>query len=214
MPPTRSALTPAALRLARRATQGHIPRFGCMMHKKLPPSLKLVLDFAPLAVFFVAYKLGGVMAATVALMVVTTISTGIIYVVERTIALAPLITGGVVMVMGGLTIALHDPEFIKLKPTIVNLIFAAILLGGVFIGKRGPLKYVLDVAFQLTDAGWIILSRRWGFFFAFLAALNEVIWRNFSDDFWVNFKVFGMFTLTIAFAISQFKLVERYKSES
>ena len=166
----------------------------------------------PLAVFFIAYKMGGVMAATVALMVATSISMGVIYGVERKIALAPLITGGVVMIMGGLTIALKDPAFIKIKPTIVNLSFAAILLGGVFIGKRGLLKYVLDVAFHLTDEGWRILSRRWGFFFVFLAGLNECIWRNFSEDFWVNFKVFGMFTLTIAFAVSQFKLVERYKA--
>lgn len=181
------------------------------MPRKLPPSLKLLLDFAPLGVFFIAYKLGGLMAATVAIMVVTALSTGVIYAVERKLALAPLITGAVVMVMGALTIALKDDHFIKLKPTIVNLLFAAILLGGVFIGKRGILKYVLDVAFQLTDAGWLILSRRWGFFFLFLAGLNEFIWRNFSESFWVNFKVFGMFTLTIAFAVSQFRLVEKYK---
>ena len=184
------------------------------MSRKLPANAKLALDFAPLAVFFVAYKLGGVMAATVALMVATSISTGVIYAVERKIALAPLITGGVVMVMGGLTIALKDPAFIKIKPTIVNLTFAAILLGGVFIGKRGLLKYVLDVAFQLTDEGWRILSKRWGFFFVFLAILNECIWRNFSEDFWVNFKVFGMFTLTIVFAVSQVKVLEKYKAEA
>lgn len=182
------------------------------MSKKLPPGLKLILDFAPLGVFFVAYKLGGVMPATLSLMVMTALSIAVIYAVERTLALAPLITGGVVMVMGGLTIALHDPAFIKLKPTIVNLSFAAILLGGVFIGERGLLKYVLDVAFHLTEEGWRILSRRWGFFFLFLAGLNECIWRNFSENFWVNFKVFGMFTLTIAFAVSQMKLVEKYKT--
>lgn len=182
------------------------------MSEKLPPNLKLVLDFAPLAVFFIAYKLEGVMAATVALMVATALSMAIIYLKERTIALAPLITGGVVMVMGVLTVVLKDEQFIKIKPTIVNLLFASILLGGVVIGKRGLLKYVLDVAFQLTEEGWRVLSARWGFFFLFLAGLNEFIWRSFSTDFWVNFKVFGMFTLTIAFAISQLKLVERYKA--
>lgn len=181
------------------------------MNRKLPANVKLLLDFAPLAVFFVAFKLGGVMAATMALMVATSISIGVIYAVERKLALAPLISGGVVLVMGGLSLALKDEQFIKLKPTLVNLAFAAILLGGVVIGKRGLLKYVLDVAFSLTDEGWLILSRRWGFFFLFLAALNEVIWRNFPTDFWVNFKVFGMFTLTIAFAVSQFRLVEKYK---
>jgi intracellular septation protein len=181
------------------------------MPKKLSPTVKLLCDFAPLAVFFVAYKLGGVMTATVALMVATSISIALVYAVERKIALAPLISGGLVMVMGGLSVALNDEQFIKIKPTLVNLLFAAVLLGGVVIAKRGLLKYVLDVAFQLTDAGWLVLSKRWGFFFVFLAVLNEVIWRNFSTEFWVNFKVFGMFTLTIAFAISQFKLVEKYK---
>jgi intracellular septation protein len=182
------------------------------MPGKLHPTVKLTLDFAPLVVFFVAYKLGGVMAATIALMVATTLSVGIIYGVERKIALAPLISGGLVLVMGVLTVALNDEHFIKIKPTLVNLLFAAILLGGVYIGKRGLLKHVLDVAFQLTPEGWLVLSRRWGFFFVFLAGLNECIWRSFSTDFWVNFKVFGMFTLTIAFAVSQFKLVERYKA--
>lgn len=182
------------------------------MSNKLHPSLKLALDFAPLAVFFAAYKFGDVMLATLALMVATCLSMGIIYLKERTLALAPLISGGVVMVMGGLSVLLQDEHFIKIKPTIVNLAFAAILLGGVVFAKRGLLKHVLDVAFQLTDEGWRVLSRRWGLFFLFLAGLNECIWRNFSTDFWVNFKVFGMFTLTIAFAISQMKLVERYKA--
>jgi intracellular septation protein len=182
------------------------------MSNKLHPTAKLILDFAPLAVFFVAFKLGGVMAATVALMLATALSIGVIYMKERQLALAPLITGGVVMVMGGLSVALHNEQFIKMKPTVVNLLFAAILLGGAFISKRGLLKYVLDMAFQLSEQGWLVLSRRWGFFFVFLAGLNEVIWRNFSTEFWVSFKVFGMFTLTIAFAISQLKLVERYKA--
>ncbi len=181
------------------------------MPRKLPPNLKLLLDFAPLGVFFVGYKLGGLMAATVAIMVATSLSVAITYAVERTLALAPLISGGLVLVMGLLTVVLDDPLFIKIKPTLVNLLFAAVLLIGVYGFRRGLLKYVLDIAFQLTDEGWRILSRRWGFFFVFLACLNEFIWRNFSEEFWVNFKVFGMMTLTIAFAISQFRLVEKYK---
>ncbi len=181
---------------------------------KLPAAVKLAMDFAPLAVFFIAFKLGDVMAATIALMVATTISVAVTYAVERKIALAPLISGGLVLVMGLLTVALNDEEFIKIKPTLVNLLFASILLGGVFIYKRGLLKHILDVAFSLTDEGWQLLSKRWGYFFVFLAGLNEFIWRSFSTDFWVNFKVFGMFTLTILFAISQFRLVERYSDQS
>ncbi|MFZ4541234.1 MAG: septation protein A [Rickettsiales bacterium] len=182
------------------------------MTAKLHPNLKLALDFAPLAVFFIVFKLSGVMAATIALMVATCISISIIYVKERKLALAPLISGGVVMVMGGLSIALNDEHFIKIKPTIVNLCFSAILLGGVVFYRKGLLKHVLDVAFSLTEQGWLVLSRRWGFFFLFLACLNEGIWRSFSTEFWVNFKVFGMFTLTIAFAVSQLSLVDKYQA--
>ncbi len=182
------------------------------MSTKLPPTIKLALDFAPLVVFFFAYKFGGVMAATLSLMVSTSVSIAIIYIVERSVALAPLISGAFIMVMGGLSVAFNDEQFIKVKPTLVNLLFATILLGGVMVYKRGLLKHILNVAFQLTEEGWRVLSVRWGFFFVFLAGLNEFIWRNFSTDFWVNFKVFGMFTLTIAFAISQFRLVEKFKA--
>lgn len=181
-------------------------------HKRLPASAKLLLDFAPLGAFFVGYKLADITLATLLLIAVTLVSLGVIYSVERKIALAPLISGGLVAVLGGLTILLNDELFIKVKPTLLNLLFAAILLGGVYGFKKGLLKYVLDVALTLRDEGWLILSRRWGFFFLFLAVLNEVIWRNFPTTFWVNFKVFGMFTLTLAFAFSQWKLIERYSA--
>ena len=183
------------------------------MNRRLPPLAKLALDFAPLLVFFIAFKLSGVMAATLALIVATVLSIVVIYVSERKIALAPLISGVLVTVLGGLSIALHDEQFIKMKPTLVNLLFAGTLLVGVVGFRRGLLKYVLDMAFHLTEEGWIILSRRWGVFFLFLAGLNEFIWRNFTTDFWVNFKVFGMFTLTILFALSQYRLVEKHKAE-
>jgi intracellular septation protein len=178
----------------------------------LPAGIKLALDFAPLAVFFIAFKFAGVMAATLALIVATLVSISIIYFYERKIALAPLISGILVTVLGGLSVILHNEQFIKMKPTLVNLLFAITLIGGVVFFKRGLLKHILDMAFHLTEEGWKILSLRWGFFFLFLAGLNEFIWRNFSTDFWVNFKVFGMFTLTAVFAVSQFKLVEKYKA--
>ncbi len=180
---------------------------------RLPPFVKLVLDFAPLLVFFAAYRLGDVMTATAALIATTLLSMAIIYGFERKMTLAPLLSGALVTVMGGLSLAFHNDQFIKMKPTLVNCVFAAILLVGVYGYKRGLLKYILDVAFHLTDEGWRILSRRWGLFFLFLAALNEYIWRNFSTDFWVDFKVFGMFTCTIAFALAQMRLVERYKAD-
>jgi intracellular septation protein len=182
------------------------------MQKHLPPNLKLVLDFAPLAVFFIAYKLSGVMAATAALIVATALTLAAIYYVERKIALAPLITGVVVALFGGLTLVLKNDDFIKIKPTIINLIFSLTLLIGVYGFKRGLLKPVLGMTLEITDKGWCILSARWGFFFLFLAALNEFIWRNFPTEFWVNFKVFGMFTLTILFAVSQYRLIQRHST--
>lgn len=180
---------------------------------KLSPGCKLLLDFAPLGVFFVAFKFAGVMPATLLLIAATILCIGIIYAVERRLALAPLISGVLVTVLGGLSILLHDEQFIKMKPTLVNLLFSLILLGGALVLRRGMLRYVLDMAFHLTDEGWRILSVRWGFFFLFLAGLNEVIWRSFSTDFWVNFKVFGMLTLTLAFGACQLRLLERHKAE-
>lgn len=181
------------------------------MTVRLTSTQKLLLDFAPLAVFFVAFKLADVMVATMALVVTTLVSIAIIYLCERKIALAPLISGILVTVLGGLSVALKDEQFIKMKPTLVNSLFATTLLVGAYGYGRGFLRYVLDVAIHLTDEGWLILSRRWGFFFLFLAGLNEVIWRNFPTDFWVDFKVFGMFTLTMVFAGVQLKMIERYK---
>lgn len=183
------------------------------MTRRLSAPLKLLLDFAPLGMFFLGYKFADMMTATLLLIAATCVSLAVIYAVERKIAMAPLISGVLVALLGGLTILLNDELFIKVKPTLLNLVFATLLLGGVFLFRRGLLKYVLDVALTLSDAGWLILSRRWGFFFLFLAVLNEVIWRNFPTEFWVNFKVFGMFTLTMVFALSQIRLIERYSIE-
>lgn len=180
---------------------------------KLSPTTKLLLDIAPLGAFFLGYRMGDVMTATMWLIIATATALAIIYVAERKIAMAPLVSGCLVAVLGGLTIWLDDELFIKVKPTLLNLLFAGVLLGGVYGFGKGLLKYVLDVALKLTHEGWLLLSKRWGFFFLFLAGLNEVIWRSFPTEFWVNFKVFGMFTLTMAFALSQFKLIERYAAK-
>lgn len=170
---------------------------------------RLILDLAPLAAFFIAYQTYGLIAATACIIVVTLISLGYIYAKERAIAPMPLISGVAITILGGLTIYLNDETFVKIKPTIVNLVFAAMLLGGVAFGKP-VLKYVLDHAFKMDDAGWRKLSFRWGIFFVGLAALNEVIWRNFSTDFWVNFKVFGMMMLTIGFTFLQLPLMKEH----
>ncbi|MFO0389166.1 MAG: septation protein A [Alphaproteobacteria bacterium] len=171
--------------------------------------LRLALDLGPLLVFFLAYRFHGLLAATAALIVFTCISLTVTYLIEKKIAVMPLVSGIAVAVFGGMTLLLQDELFIKMKPTIVNMLFATILLGGVYF-KKPLIKYLLGEAMQLEDKGWMILSRRWGIYFMFLAALNEFIWRNFSLDFWVNFKVFGMFTCTIIFTMSQIPLIKKY----
>lgn len=176
------------------------------------PKLKMLLDVGPLLAFFLAYRFSGLLAATAALMVCTFISLVITHWKERKIAVMPLVSGVVIAVFGTLTLMLHDNYFIKIKPTVVNLIFASLLLGGLCF-KKPLLKYALGSALSLSDAGWRILSLRWGFFFIFLAGLNEFIWRNFSEDFWVNFKVFGMFSLTMVFTLSQLPLIKKHLQE-
>lgn len=174
--------------------------------------LKFLLDIGPLAVFFLAYKFAGVFAATAAIMVTTIISLIVTYWIEKKIAIMPLVSGVIIAIFGTLTLMLQDEQFIKMKPTLVNLIFASILLGGIYF-KKPLLKYVLESALELSDEGWRILSLRWGLFFIFLAVLNEFIWRNYPTDFWVNFKVFGMLTLTMLFTLLQIPLIKKYGKE-
>lgn len=176
----------------------------------LPPVLKFILDIVPLAVFFGTYKYFGLPAATAAIIATTLLSLIIIYGFERRVALAPLITAMVVTVFGGLTIYLHDETFIKIKPTLVNLVFAAILLGGC-ARKKGVIKSVFGTTFNLTEQGWYLLSLRWGLFFLGLALLNECVWRNVPTETWVTFKVFGMLGLTVVFAVLQTVFIRKHE---
>ncbi len=120
----------------------------------------------------------------------------------------PLVSGVFVIVFGGLTLILADETFIKIKPTLVNCLFAVVLIGGLAF-KKSLLKPLFGSAFQLSEKGWRLLTLRWGGFFILLAFLNEVIWRNFSTDFWISFKLFGILPLTLIFAVLQTPLVIR-----
>ena len=171
-----------------------------------------LIEFGPLAGFFVAYKLQGLMTATIVLIILTLIALGASYLKDRRLAMTPLISGIAVTILGGLTLYLDSELFIKMKPTLVNSLFAAILLGGWLTG-RGLLKHVMGMAVELSPQGWLSLSRNYGFFFLFLAGLNEVIWRHFPTDFWVNFKVFGMFTCMMLFSLTQVLVMKRYVVE-
>ena len=177
--------------------------------EKVNPVLKMALELGPLAVFFFTNYKFGIFAATGAFMGVTVISLILSKILMGKIAVMPLVTAVFVLIFGGLTLYLEDEMFIKLKPTIVNCIFGAILMGGLLF-KQPLLKPLLGEAFPLDDEGWVKMTWRWGAFFFVLAILNEIIWRNFSTDFWVNFKVFGIMPLTLIFAASQVFLLQNH----
>ena len=122
----------------------------------------------------------------------------------------PLVTGVFVLVFGGLTLWLQDDHFIKIKPTIVNALFAGALFFGL-LANQPLLRIVFGEVFRLTDEGWRKLTLRWACFFMFLAVLNEIMWRSFSTDTWVNFKVFAVMPLTMAFAVAQVGLLRQYE---
>jgi intracellular septation protein len=172
--------------------------------------IKLGVELGPLIVFFIANSRLGIFWGTGIFMVATIISLFVSRAVLGRIPTMPLVSGFFVVVFGGLTLWLQDDQFIKLKPTIVNVLFATILLGGLVAG-RSLLKIVFDDVMHLTEEGWKQLTLRWGLFFVFLAILNEVIWRNFSTDFWVSFKVFGIMPLTFVFALAQIGLLKRHE---
>ena len=192
--------------------------------KEINPLLKFALELGPLLVFFFANargewlaerfpaltELGGpIFIATGLFMAATAIALSVSWVLTRTLPMMPLVSGVIVFVFGGLTLWLQDATFIKMKPTIVNSLFAAVLLGGLAFGKS-LLGYVFDSAFRLDAEGWRKLTFRWGLFFVFLAVLNEIVWRNFSEDTWVAFKVWGTMPITVAFTLAQMPLIMRH----
>jgi len=167
-----------------------------------PSWLRAVVDYGPLAAFFIVYWLADLIAATVAIMAATGVVLVIALVVERRVPRMPLVTAAVVGVFGGLTLWLNDETFIKMKPTIVQLIFAAVLFGGLLF-RRPLLKPLLGTAWPLDDDGWHKLTLRFALFFLVMAGLNEAVWRTQTTDVWVTFKVFGIMALTFLFVISQ-----------
>lgn len=176
------------------------------------PWLKLALELGPLLVFFFANGRFGIFVATGAFMAAMAVALVASWMINRRLAIMPLVTGVVVAVFGTLTLVLHDDTFIKMKPTIVNGLFGSALLGGLFFGKT-LLGYVFDGAFHLDQAGWRKLTVRWGLFFFLLAILNELIWRTQTTEFWIAFKVWGIMPLTLLFSIAQLPLLSRHAIE-
>jgi intracellular septation protein len=180
--------------------------------KRIHPFLKLVLEMGPLVLFFLANQRAGIFFATGLFVAATLTSLAICYMLVGKLPTMPLVSGVVIVVFGGLTLALQDELFIKLKPTIVNTLFGVILLGGLYFQKP-LLALVLDSMFHLDDEGWSKLTLRWALFFFVLAALNEIVWRTQTTDFWVSFKVFGIMPLTVAFALAQTPLILRHEAK-
>jgi len=178
----------------------------------LNPLLKLTLDIGPLVLFFAANSRFGIFIATGAFMIAVVTALLTAYAMTRRWPIMPVVTAIVVVVFGGLTLALHDETFIKLKPTIIYVLFGGILLGG-YILEKPFLAILFDAMFHLTPEGWRKLTLRWALFFLALAVLNEAIWRTQSTDFWVNFKLFGFMPITLLFAAMQYPLLMRHAAE-
>lgn len=173
---------------------------------------KMLVDLAPLLVFFVVYMVAGIYWATGVLMVATVVSMIVSKVWLGHISATLILTTVLVVGFGGLTLWLNDPSFIKMKPTMVNLLFAVVLAGGLLM-KRNLLQLLLGEAFRLTELGWRLLTYRWIGFFIALALLNEIVWRNFSETTWAGFKVFGILPITVVFAMLQLSLIQRHSVE-
>ena len=178
----------------------------------MKPLYKLLIDIGPLAVFFIFYTRSGLQASILPFMVATVIAVLFSYILEKKIPIMPTVGAAIVLLFGGLTIYFDNDVFFKMKPTIINVLFAVILYGGIVTNKP-LLKYLLGAALKLEETGWKILTQRWIGFFIALAVLNEIVWRTQSTDIWVNFKVFGILPITFIFTMTQFPLIKKYQIE-
>lgn len=174
------------------------------------PFVRLAVEAGPLAVFFFTNAQAGLMTGTAAFMAAVTVSLAVSWRLEKKLPIMPLVGCFFVLLFGGLTLWLNDEIFIKLKPTLVNLLFAAALFTAHFM-RRNLLKRLLGAVMSLTEEGWRALALRWAFFFVALAAANEIVWRSFSTDAWVNFKVFVILPATLVFSALQTPLILRHQ---
>ena len=191
---------------------------------KISPVLKFLLELGPIVLFVLTYNRGEqlntmfdlpetlqrpIFLATAVFMVAIAVALSASWLLTRSLPVMPMVTLVVVLIFGGLTLYFQNDTFIKMKPTIVNTLFGGTLLAGLAFGKP-LLKVVMGPAFDIDDEGWWQLSLRWGLFFLFLAVVNEVVWRNFSESFWVGFKFWGMTGLTFLFVMTQMPLIMRH----
>ena len=171
---------------------------------------RLLIEAGPLAVFFVTNSQAGIMAGTGAFMAATAVAVLLSWHFERKLPIMPLVGCFFVLLFGGLTLWLEDDLFIKLKPTVVNLLFATVLFTSLAL-RRNVMKPLLGTVLSLTETGWRILTVRWACFFVVLAVLNEIVWRTMPTDAWVNFKVFGIMPLTLVFSALQMPVILKHQ---
>ena len=177
-----------------------------------PQLRRFALDLGPLFVFFIAYRFLGLYSATAVFMVAVLIALALDYVFERKFSPVPIMTAVLVMIFGGLTLYLQNDIFIKMKPTALYSLFGLTLLGGLYF-NRLFLKYLLSLGFDMPDAAWRTLTLRYGIFFLVMACANEIVWRNFPTDIWVDFKVWGAIPLIFLFSITQAPFLMRHQIE-
>lgn len=192
-----------------------------------PQLIKLALELGPLVVFFLANAYGNrlieaiplfsglddpLYPATLFFMIAMIVSLALSWALLRRIAVMPLVTAAVVLVFGALTFYFRDTTFIKMKPTVVNVLFGTALLGGLLF-RQSLLRYVFGDVYRLRPEGWTVLTVRWGLFFFALAAANEVVWRLFDTNTWVAFKVWGIMPITIVFSLFQLPVLKHYAPE-
>jgi intracellular septation protein len=178
---------------------------------QINPLLKFALDLGPLVLFFIANSRWGIFTATAVFMVAILVALVVSYTLTRRLPVMTIVSAVVVMLFGGLTLILQDETFIKVKPTIIYLLFAGVLFGGLLL-RKPLLEIVFDQMFHLTEQGWRKLTIRWAVFFLALAVLNEIVWRTQTTDVWVSFKVFGALPLTFLFAALQYPLLQKYEA--
>jgi intracellular septation protein A len=177
-----------------------------------PQIRRSLVDFGPLLLFFIAYRLFDLYVATATIMAAAVAAAILGYLADRKLHPIPIATAVIVLVFGGLTLYLNDKTFIKMKPTMIYTLFAGVLIGGLWL-KRPFVKHIFGNALVMEENSWRLLTLRFAGFFVVMAVLNELIWRNFSEDVWVNYHVFGAIVLTLLFCGSQLPFLLKHQTE-
>ena len=175
---------------------------------------KFITDFGPLLIFFTFYYRNdkNLEIAIPPFIFATLVAVGVVWLKEKKIPIVPLTGGVLITFFGGLTIYFNNPVFIYIKPTIINILFGVALIFGKYFTKEPVLKKLMGRSISLTNQGWELLNKRWIYFFFSLAILNELVWRTQSEEFWVNFKVWGLLPITFIFTAFQIGLINKYKT--